>query len=652
MDDDGAGAAYMTPTTSPTTSPRSSPSKRMRGSHRFSRRESADDNGVRHRLKSEIHLTRELFDHDLVKGSAYFHTKPANHDRRIVKQGMRRALLLPFHAPYWRQKAIGAHAWFYEISTALYVLHGLAMLVYFAGPAQLSELNTLEVSLPIGLLLVVAGGYGRVIGTLQAGGAGDASDSPGVKLHSPTKSHSMTSLASPPSSPVRAAGEANGAAESAGSMDAATGGSATALASDLAESEGSDSTNSEDESGNSSSSSDETMPEEHPSASAVAPSEPGSMPPTPNGLPVTPRSHRASDAVDHVARRRVTVCVWEHGIARKKAMSVAELRNTILAKVKATPPREIYRKIAMASATTLSLVPVSMRLIIKCQELNCLSALDDPDDAVERAFLWWQQWLSMDRSVASLVAAVPFASTLISLSCMLCTYHLASIVFSALADAEVTYHRRLMYAKCFTALTSSRRSRANNLPHFRLKNVVNIKAWISLRGGRTWLKRQGRQRAADEIVSTSFLINMVLLAIMGIQAVSETGGVGHVQNLLRFEVTMWCLLGSIFMLRFMMLGSNINRKYQNTSLLLTEQMNLYLRLLVKPHKKEKLLVSNNVLKLASKLLKELNSPNKVSGLTMNPLLYNVTRVVVLSAFSSTASEFFGFKLKLWKMKHI
>lgn len=34
-----------------------------------------------------------------------------------------------------------------------------------------------------------------------------------------------------------------------------------------------------------------------------------------------------------------------------------------------------------------------------------------------------------------------------------------------------------------------------------------------------------------------------------------------------------------------------------------EQMNVYLRLLVKPHKKEKLLVSNNVLKLACKLLK-------------------------------------------------
>ncbi|RHX98547.1 hypothetical protein DYB36_014299, partial [Aphanomyces astaci] len=165
-------------------------------------------------------------------------------------------------------------------------------------------------------------------------------------------------------------------------------------------------------------------------------------------------------------------------------------------------------------------------------------------------------------------------------------------------------------------------------------------------------KRQGRQRAADEIVSTSFLIVLLFLAVMGVQAVSETmpNTTSHLSTVLHTEVTVWCLLSSVFLLRFMMLGSNINRKYQNTSLLLTEQMNVYLKLLVTPEKKEKLLISNNVLKLASKLLKELNSPNKISGLTMNPLLYNVTRVVVLSAFSSALSEVFGFKLKLWKMK--
>jgi len=81
-----------------------------------------------------------------------------------------------------------------------------------------------------------------------------------------------------------------------------------------------------------------------------------------------------------------------------------------------------------------------------------------------------------------------------------------------------------------------------NLPHFRLKNVMNIKAWISLRGGRTWLKRQGRQRAADEIVSTSFLIILVLLVVMGMQAVSD-GSLSH-ESIVHIEVAIWCMLSS------------------------------------------------------------------------------------------------------------
>lgn len=35
---------------------------------------------------------------------------------------------------------------------------------------------------------------------------------------------------------------------------------------------------------------------------------------------------------------------------------------------------------------------------------------------------------------------------------------------------------------------------------------------------------------------------------------------------------------------------------------------------------------------------------------MSPLLYNVTRVVVLSAFSAVVSDLLGFKLKVWKFK--
>ncbi|TYZ60642.1 hypothetical protein PybrP1_004900 [[Pythium] brassicae (nom. inval.)] len=611
---------------------------------RLSRKESPED--VKHRARDEMHLTREFIDFDVIKGSAFFHTKPSSHDKKLMKEGITRALFVPFHGSFWKQKP-----YFYEASTALYLLHFGATCVYLARPRTMSVINSFEVLFPIVLLVLVAIGYGRVTSTLLAGDA----DPVLVKLLSPTKCAGTSTAASASPSAARSSHSPTRCATSLPSL-ASLSSSSSGIGSDLAESENSDGTDSEEESGNSSSSSDET---DQPTSMFPPASAPVSVPP-PLTFPSMPRAahpRRASldrDHTDPFARRRVTVCVWENGEPMKKAMSITELRNTILARVKATPPRMVYRKIAHIAALTLSLVPVVLRCFIKCQELECLGRLQEPVEAIYvSADADWISRLHKELSLNQLVGSltgVNAGPVIVAVSCMLSTYLLAFIIFSALADAEVTYHRRFLYAKCFTALTSSRRSRLMKLPHFRLKNVVNIKAWIALRGGRTWLKRQGRQRAADEIVSTSFLINLVMLVVMGMQAVSEGSGTIQQQSLIHIEVTMWCLLSSVFMLRFMMLGSNINKKYQNTSLLLTEQMNVYLRLLVKPHKKEKLLVSNNVLKLASKLLKELNSPNKVSGLTMNPLLYNITRVVVLSAFSSTASEFFGFKLKLWKMK--
>jgi hypothetical protein len=81
------------------------------------------------------------------------------------------------------------------------------------------------------------------------------------------------------------------------------------------------------------------------------------------------------------------------------------------------------------------------------------------------------------------------------------------------------------------------------------------------------------------------------------------------------------------LLRFMTLGSKINKKYRNLSVLITEQVNystnysyfpvfstlliliilvkinLYLQMEQKPDKKEELMLANNVLKLAADLLK-------------------------------------------------
>lgn len=65
----------------------------------------------------------------------------------------------------------------------------------------------------------------------------------------------------------------------------------------------------------------------------------------------------------------------------------------------------------------------------------------------------------------------------------------------------------------------------------------------------------------------------------------------------------WCFGLGILLLRFMTLGTEINKKYRNLSLLITEQINLYLQIEQKPEKKNELMVANSVLKLAADLLK-------------------------------------------------
>lgn len=49
---------------------------------------------------------------------------------------------------------------------------------------------------------------------------------------------------------------------------------------------------------------------------------------------------------------------------------------------------------------------------------------------------------------------------------------------------------------------------------------------------------------------------------------------------------------------------------------------------------------------SSVLLQELDTPFRLYGLTMNPLLYNITQVVILSAVSGVISDLLGFNLKV------
>lgn len=110
-------------------------------------------------------------------------------------------------------------------------------------------------------------------------------------------------------------------------------------------------------------------------------------------------------------------------------------------------------------------------------------------------------------------------------------------------------HQRLLFAKFFSHLTSARKAKKSEIPHFRLKKVQNIKMWLSLRSflrvcllmlRRTAallpntvtlpealsqpcarvtdlfvpLQRRGPQRSVDVIVSTIFLLALSISFII------------------------------------------------------------------------------------------------------------------------------------------
>ncbi|XP_067284748.1 putative homeodomain transcription factor 2 isoform X2 [Pseudorasbora parva] len=322
---------------------------------------------------------------------------------------------------------------------------------------------------------------------------------------------------------------------------------------------------------------------------------------------------------------RVSAIVWEGNECKKADMSVLEISGMIMNRVNLYPPGIGYQVFGSVVAVALGLTPFAFRLFqYKEAELQALGGGAILSIATG----------SGDRRVIAMVT--------LSLLVRLC---LIWLFFFLLSVAERTYKQRLLFAKLFGHLTSARRARKSEVPHFRLKKVQNIKMWLSLR---SYLKRRGPQRSVDVIVSSAFLLTLSVVFICCAQLlhVHETFLEFHYN----WELLIWSASLSLYLLRFVTLGSETSRKYSNTSILLTEQINLYLKMEKKPNKKEELTLVNNVLKLATKLLKELDAPFRLYGLTMNPLLYNITQVVILSAVSGVISDLLGFNLKLWKIK--
>ncbi|XP_062416183.1 protein PHTF2-like isoform X4 [Pungitius pungitius] len=326
---------------------------------------------------------------------------------------------------------------------------------------------------------------------------------------------------------------------------------------------------------------------------------------------------------------RVSAIVWEGNECKKADMSVLEISGMIMNRVNLYNPGIGYQVFGNLVSVTLGLTPFVYRLA-QYSDLDQLTSLSA------------NELLSVALGGGTESDALVITMVTLSFLVRVC---LTWLFFFLLSVAERTYKQRLMFAKLFGHLTSARRARKSEVPHFRLKKVQNIKMWLSLR---SYLKRRGPQRSVDVIVSSAFLLTLSVVFICCAQLlhVHETFLACHYN----WELVIWCSSLSLFLLRFVTLGSETSKKYSNTSILLTEQINLYLKMEKKPNKKEELTLVNNVLKLATKLLKELDTPFRLYGLTMNPLLYNITQVVILSAVSGVISDLLGFNLKLWKIK--
>ncbi|XP_008281171.1 putative homeodomain transcription factor 2 isoform X1 [Stegastes partitus] len=326
---------------------------------------------------------------------------------------------------------------------------------------------------------------------------------------------------------------------------------------------------------------------------------------------------------------RVSAIVWEGNECKKADMSVLEISGMIMNRVNLYTPGIGYQVFGNLVSVTLGLTPFAYRLA-QYRDLDQLTTLSA------------NELLSV--ALGGGCGSDGLVITMVTLS-FLVRVCLIWLFFFLLSVAERTYKQRLLFAKLFGHLTSARRARKSEVPHFRLKKVQNIKMWLSLR---SYLKRRGPQRSVDVIVSSAFLLTLSVVFICCAQLlhVHETFLECHYN----WELVIWCSSLSLFLLRFVTLGSETSKKYSNTSILLTEQINLYLKMEKKPNKKEELTLVNNVLKLATKLLKELDTPFRLYGLTMNPLLYNITQVVILSAVSGVISDLLGFNLKLWKIK--
>uniref|UniRef100_A0A671UQG6 Putative homeodomain transcription factor 2 n=1 Tax=Sparus aurata TaxID=8175 RepID=A0A671UQG6_SPAAU len=590
--------------------------------------------GLRNKPKKTGHVKPDLIDVDLVRGSAFAKAKPESPWTSLTRKGIVRVVFFPFFYRWWIQVTSRA---IFLLLLALYLLQVAAAVLYVSIP-QSHGIPTTEVFGAIWLMLLLGTVHCQIVSTrtpkpASSSGGKRPSDEASSE-EDPEVSYSALRRGVERMNSDCTLRNRKSSHHYKKHYDVPKSGTSCSSRCSSLRTQDSESTRHESETEDlmwedflhcaecRSSCTSETGQKDRLAEKRTKVSVTNLDDPFHQGH--VPWLHSSNPGLE-----RVSAIVWEGNECKKADMSVLEISGMIMNKVNLYTPGIGYQVFGNLVSVTLGLTPFAYRLA-QYRDLDQLTTLSA------------NELLSVALGGGSGSDALVITMVTLSFLVRVC---LIWLFFFLLSVAERTYKQRLLFAKLFGHLTSARRARKSEVPHFRLKKVQNIKMWLSLR---SYLKRRGPQRSVDVIVSSAFLLTLSVVFICCAQLlhVHETFLECHYN----WELVIWCSSLSLFLLRFVTLGSETSKKYSNTSILLTEQINLYLKMEKKPNKKEELTLVNNVLKLATKLLKELDTPFRLYGLTMNPLLYNITQVVILSAVSGVISDLLGFNLKLWKIK--
>ncbi|KAJ3603138.1 hypothetical protein NHX12_030881 [Muraenolepis orangiensis] len=553
--------------------------------------EQAELNDIDSKPMKSGHIKQDLIDVDLVRGSTFSKAKPESPWASLTRKGLVRVLLFPFFFRWWTQVTSTHISWCILL---LYFMQVAAVALYLYVPGAAAG----ELLEPLCLMLLLGTVHCQIVSTerrpwksrgakkseeVENGGEADQ------KKTRPTESGKRKSGFRAPQEGGGGAAVASkeGKAGKAKSreLDRLRPPGESRLASDTDDTlweellQGPDSA---------SSGSSDSEGEGRPKVGVVFPSSATALSSDDENMQQGIAGGQLSWLqACHPSHDRVSAIFWEQGECKKADMSVLEISGIILTRVKAVEQGMGYLMLGGLVTATLALLPYAFRL---GQRLD-LSSLTSLTAAQLRG------------ATAGPANAAALAFFLIVTVEKVC---LASLFFFMMCVAERTYKQRLLFAKLFSHLTSARKAKKSEIPHFRLKKVQNIKMWLSLR---SFLKRRGPQRSVDVIVSTIFLLALSICFIICAQLL-------HSYKTFLDSVLNW-------------------------ELMVIEK---------KPNKKEELCLVNNVLKLAMKLMKELDTPFRLLGLTVNPLIYNITKVVILSAVSAVVSDLLGFNIRLWKIK--